>query len=73
MHLAAKCGHADVALYFVKRGVPIQMPNKVRCLKNQNILSTLLSVVLLSLYNYRTGQLRYMKQLSKDMFMLLGR
>ncbi|XP_057313101.1 serine/threonine-protein phosphatase 6 regulatory ankyrin repeat subunit B-like isoform X3 [Hydractinia symbiolongicarpus] len=28
VHLAAKCGHADVALYFVKRGVPIQMPNK---------------------------------------------
>jgi len=28
IHLASKCGHPDVALFFVKRGVPLQMPNK---------------------------------------------
>ena len=29
IHLASKCGHPEVALFFVKRGVPLQMPNKV--------------------------------------------
>ncbi|XP_065062546.1 serine/threonine-protein phosphatase 6 regulatory ankyrin repeat subunit A-like isoform X2 [Rhopilema esculentum] len=28
IHLASKCGHPEVALFFVKRGVPLQMPNK---------------------------------------------
>ncbi len=29
IHLASKCGHPEVALFFVKRGVPLQMPNRV--------------------------------------------
>eukprot|EP00794_Sanderia_malayensis_P004801 gene4801-5428_t len=28
IHLASKCGHPEVALFFVKRGVPLQMPNR---------------------------------------------
>ena len=30
VHLAAKSGQAEVATIFVEKGVPIQMPNKVK-------------------------------------------
>lgn len=29
MHIASKFGHSDTALAFLKRGVPLHMPNKV--------------------------------------------
>ena len=29
MHIAAQAGHPDTALVFLKKGVPLHMPNKV--------------------------------------------
>lgn len=29
MHIASQCGHPDTALAFLKKGVPLHMPNKV--------------------------------------------
>lgn len=28
MHIAAQCGHPETALAFLKKGVPLHMPNK---------------------------------------------
>ena len=30
MHIASQAGHPDTALVFLKKGVPLHMPNKVR-------------------------------------------
>jgi len=30
MHVAAMCGNADTAMAMLRKGVPINMPNKVR-------------------------------------------
>ena len=30
MHIAAQAGHPDTALVFLKKGVPLHMPNKVK-------------------------------------------
>ncbi|CAM9571834.1 unnamed protein product [Lampetra fluviatilis] len=32
MHIASQCGHPDTALAFLKKGVPLQMPNKAGAL-----------------------------------------
>lgn len=29
MHIASQAGHPDTALVFLKKGVPLHMPNKV--------------------------------------------
>ena len=29
MHIASQCGHPETALTFLKKGVPLHMPNKV--------------------------------------------
>ena len=30
MHVASTCGHPETALMFLKKGVPLHMPNKVK-------------------------------------------
>lgn len=34
MHIASSAGYPDIAMIFMKRGVPIHTSNKVRCLSN---------------------------------------
>ena len=46
MHVAALCGNADTAMAMLKKGVPLNMPNKVSCAVYQSFcLSCFLLVV----------------------------
>ena len=38
MHIAAQAGHPDTALVFLKKGVPLHMPNKVnKCVPLEHV------------------------------------
>ena len=45
MHVAAMCGNADTAMAMLRKGVPINMPNKVRAAQCLHQSSTNLVVV----------------------------
>ena len=61
VHLAAKCGHAEVTSYFIRKGVPIQMPNKEGAIAlheavkqgHLNVVQALVSKVVIVMISFR--------------------